>query len=238
MPAAVTRRAAQWSGFVPGPTCGRASALDATASPSSRSHVRYDGVGETTVPAGSWWETGHRPQEGDGELRHAGLPEDPLYDFARAVAEAAEALVTTWAGAAQATSPPRLSALQWQALLSVRRSPGINLTCLAEAAGAVVPAASRLCDRLEAAGLLRREQQPPNRREIGLFLTTPGHDAVNALVEQRSRAIHQVLTAVAPGQRAQLLAGLNAFAHAVTDSAERPEEPPAETRDAVLRETR
>ncbi|MFF5447619.1 MarR family winged helix-turn-helix transcriptional regulator [Streptomyces sp. NPDC012888] len=153
-------------------------------------------------------------------VKRAEAPDDPLLDFARLLTEAAETLVTTLADATRHAPPPRLSALQWQALRVVRRSPGLNLTRLADEVGAAAPAASRLCDRLEAAGLLRREQQPVNRREIGLFLTKHGHEAVEALADQRARVIHDILAHMDPDERAQLLAGLRAFARAAGGPAE------------------
>ncbi|WP_455361344.1 MarR family winged helix-turn-helix transcriptional regulator [Streptomyces sp. SYSU K21746] len=153
----------------------------------------------------------------DGQLdRVAGPAEDPLHDVARQVAEAAEALMSTWAKAAQAALP-RLSSLQSQALLIARRSPGINLTGLAAEVGAAPPTASRLCDRLEAAGLLRRERAPGNRREVGLTLTLHGHEMVDALFARRTAAICEVLSRVPAARRGELLAGLRAFAEAAVD---------------------
>lgn len=100
-------------------------------------------------------------------MDRAGPPEDSLYDFARQVSEATDALVVTWHGAAQAAAP-RLSTLQLQTLLIVHRYPGINLTSLAEHMGATPPAISRLCDRLEAAGLLGRQPEARSTAPTGV----------------------------------------------------------------------
>ncbi|MER0449996.1 MarR family transcriptional regulator [Streptomyces sp. Edi4] len=139
---------------------------------------------------------------------------DSLHAVARQVSEAAEALVMAWNGAAQ-TAVPRLSALQLEALSVARRYPGINLTGLAERIGATSPAASRLCDRLEAAGLLDRRRTSANRREIELTLTASGREMLEVLSERRLTAISDILQRVTVAQRGALLAGLRAFTEAV-----------------------
>ncbi|MFI9064274.1 MarR family winged helix-turn-helix transcriptional regulator [Streptomyces sp. NPDC053429] len=134
--------------------------------------------------------------------------------MAREVADAAEALIDLWGRVAQA-SPPRLSNLQVRALVVVRRVPGINLTRLAEEVGTGAPATSRLCDRLEAAGLLKRHRLEGNRREIGLTLTLHGQETIDRLQELRSEALEKVLSHMPSDQRRNLVDGLRAFAKAV-----------------------
>ncbi|MFI0203821.1 MULTISPECIES: MarR family winged helix-turn-helix transcriptional regulator [Streptomyces] len=146
-------------------------------------------------------------------MSRAEPPEDPLYEMACGVAEAAGALMDLWERAAQ-SAPPRLSALQLRALVGVRGSPGINLTRLSEEIAATAPATSRLCDRLEAAGLLRRDRADSDRREIVLTLTEHGRQAIDVLVVQRSRAIYEVLGHVPVEQCRELLSGLQAFTRA------------------------
>ncbi|MFE4860742.1 MarR family transcriptional regulator [Streptomyces sp. NPDC056670] len=142
--------------------------------------------------------------------------DDSVLALAQQVSEAAEALIVTWNAAAQG-AVPRLSTLQLEALLIARRSPGINLTGLAERIGAAPPAASRLCDRLEAAGLLDRRRPSTNRREIELTLTPHGRHILEALAERRLAAINQVLLHVPAAQGEALLVGLRAFTEAVQD---------------------
>ncbi|MGW7312874.1 MarR family winged helix-turn-helix transcriptional regulator [Streptomyces sp. NPDC054865] len=146
-------------------------------------------------------------------MSRAEPPEDPLYAMACEVAEAAGALMDIWERVAQGT-PPRLSALQLRALVAVRGSPRINLTRLAEEIDATTPATSRLCDRLEAAGLLRRGRADSDRRGIILTLTQHGHQAMDVLNEQRCRAVLEVLGRVPPEQRRELLNGLRSFSRA------------------------
>ncbi|MGW0362917.1 MarR family winged helix-turn-helix transcriptional regulator [Streptomyces sp. NPDC002990] len=133
--------------------------------------------------------------------------------MAQEVADAAAALVDLWERTAH-TASPRLSSLQLRALTVTRRSPGINLTRLAEEVGAGAPAASRLCDRLEAAGLLRRQRSTDRRREVGLILTQRGHETVERLYERRSQALREVLLDMPADHRQHLLDGLRAFTEA------------------------
>ncbi|MFJ6797190.1 MarR family winged helix-turn-helix transcriptional regulator [Streptomyces sp. NPDC091268] len=147
-------------------------------------------------------------------MDRAGPPEDPLRGTAQEVADAAGALMDLWGRIAQAT-PPRLSHLQVKALVVVRRVPGVNLTRLAEEVGTGPPATSRLCDRLEAAGLLKRRRLEGNRREIGLTLTLHGQETLDHLQELRAEALEKVLNRMPPEQRRHLVDGLRAFAKAM-----------------------
>lgn len=140
-------------------------------------------------------------------------PEDRLSATAREVAQAATGLVDLCDRTAR-TAFPRLSGLQLRALTVTRYRPGINLTRLAEEVGTRAPAASRLCDRLEAAGLLHRRRSVDDRREVGLVLTRHGHEAIDELHERRSQALRQVLEDMTPDRRRCLLEGLRAFTQA------------------------
>ncbi|MFE2476143.1 MarR family transcriptional regulator [Streptomyces sp. NPDC059389] len=143
--------------------------------------------------------------------------EGPLYETAREVADAAGALTDACEQASQSASP-RLSALQLRALTAVRGSPGINLTRLAEEVGAAAPATSRLCDRLEAAGLLRRSRADDDRREIVLTVTQSGREILEIVADRRTKAVHEILKRLSPRQRQDLLHGLQAFADAADEA--------------------
>ncbi|MFD5099977.1 MarR family winged helix-turn-helix transcriptional regulator [Streptomyces albidochromogenes] len=151
-------------------------------------------------------------------MKGAAPPDEPLDLVAAQVAEAAGAVVSAWQHASRSVFP-RLSSLQLDALLIVRRCPGINLTRLADEAGTRSPAVSRLCDRLEAAGLLRRERPATNRREIELVLTPQGLELVEALFARRQRLFREALSRMAPAERTALVTGLHAFSTAGDDRA-------------------
>jgi DNA-binding MarR family transcriptional regulator len=127
------------------------------------------------------------------------------------IADAVDGLTELWTTAA-AEASVRLSAHQLRALHALEVTPGANLTVLADRLDAGLPTVSRLCDRLEAAGLLLRDAAPHNRREIQLSLTAHGRGVLAEVAELRSRVLTEVVRAMAPDDRAALERGLRAFA--------------------------
>ncbi|WP_406432853.1 MarR family winged helix-turn-helix transcriptional regulator [Streptomyces sp. NBC_00631] len=130
--------------------------------------------------------------------------------LAQAMADAVDSLATLWAVAAQGASP-RLSPHQLRALRTLEREPGLNLTALAGAMDIGPPTASRLCDRLEAAGLVERESHPRNRRVVRLHLTRQGRQALEEVARRRTRRLAVVLGAMDPAEREALGRGLRGF---------------------------
>ncbi|MGW3106766.1 MarR family winged helix-turn-helix transcriptional regulator [Streptomyces sp. NPDC001100] len=131
--------------------------------------------------------------------------------FAGRVADAVDGLTELWTTAAGEASV-RLSPYQLRALQALEDTPGANLTMLADRLDAGLPTVSRLCDRLEAAGLLFRDTAPHNRREIRLSLTAHGGDVLAEVAALRSRALAEVVHAMEPDDREGLERGLRAFA--------------------------
>jgi DNA-binding MarR family transcriptional regulator len=143
----------------------------------------------------------------DGEEEQAGSRPDAV---AGRMADAVEMLVELWVSAAEKVTP-RLSAHQLKALKAVRHRAELNLTALADSLDITLPAASRLCDRLESAGLLERVTHPRNRRELQLLLTPYGRRVLGEIAERRSLSLAAVLAAMTPAQRASLEQALHAF---------------------------
>jgi DNA-binding MarR family transcriptional regulator len=82
---------------------------------------------------------------------------------------------------------------------------------LAEALDVVPSSASRLCDRLEATGLLRRVPDPRDRREVRLLLTAAAQRLLDDLHTRRRDALAAVLERMTPAARDELVRGLRAF---------------------------
>lgn len=116
--------------------------------------------------------------------------------------------------AAREQAHTRLSAPQLQALLVIERDEGLNLGVFADGLAMLLSSASRLCDRLTAAGMLDREPSPVDRREISLRLTPRGRALLRDLRTERQRRIGEVLAAMAPAGRDALLRGLREFSRA------------------------
>jgi DNA-binding MarR family transcriptional regulator len=140
-----------------------------------------------------------------------GDPVQVLQDLPDLTSDLAEALGLAWSRAQEGLGT-RVSPSQLRALLVVERHGEINVNGLAEELGAVASSASRLCDRLQAAGLLRRVSSPHNRREVLVALTVDGRRLLAELAQRRRRDLAEVLAGMSPAGRASLLTGLVEFA--------------------------
>jgi len=101
---------------------------------------------------------------------------------------------------------------QMRALLIIGGAGSLNLSRLAEALGASASAASRLVDRMQAAGLLTRDRAAASRREIVLVPTESGLRLAEWVRGRRRAALSQVLQAMTPDGRAALARGLRELA--------------------------
>ncbi|MER7406412.1 MarR family transcriptional regulator [Streptomyces sp. NPDC000070] len=137
-------------------------------------------------------------------------PDDGAEAVALEIAGAVESLTNLWSLAVQQAAL-RLSVPQLRALRALQTAPGANLTALAERLEVGLPTASRLCDRLEAAGLLERTLHPLKRREVQLSLTRNGLLVLTDVAERQRRALAAVLGMMDPAERAALSRGMKAF---------------------------
>jgi len=138
---------------------------------------------------------------------------DPSAEAA-AVDSAAEPLLSVW-DAAREGATDRVSGSQLRAMLVVEEFDGINLRGLAGSLGMILSSASRLCDRLVAAGMIERFPGRTDRREIALHLTTAGHRLLDELRSERRRRLSEVLAQMSPSARQALLSGLSEFGAAM-----------------------
>lgn len=106
-------------------------------------------------------------------------------------------------------SPSHLRALQ-----SLDHLGGAKVTALGDALGVPPSTASRISDRLTAAGLITREVAPDNRRATLLELTPAGRSVLSELAAARARALGQVTDAMTREERDALLLGAEGFARA------------------------
>ncbi len=110
---------------------------------------------------------------------------------------------------------PKVPAMQLRALHFIEDHEPVNLTRLTEELGTIPSSASRLCDRLQAAGLLDRRTAVTDRREVELVLTSDGRRLLERLRAARRADLAEVLAAMTPQGRAALLHGLREFTAAV-----------------------
>ncbi len=133
-----------------------------------------------------------------------------MADLSHEVEQAARTLAGIWNHAHEALGT-RVSPSQLHALNIVERHEQINLNGLAAELGAIPSSASRLCDRLQAAGLLARQVNAKNRREVVLVLTRDGRELLAEVTRNRRTALATILSGVSPAGRRALLTGLAEF---------------------------
>ncbi|MFF1371025.1 MarR family transcriptional regulator [Streptomyces virginiae] len=138
-----------------------------------------------------------------------GAHEDP----AAALGGAAELLAVLHAHG-QDGADPAVSPSQLRALIAVEGAEGINLRALGDVLGSRPPSVTRLCDRLEALGLLTRSPHPSSRREVELRLTPRARALLEERRAIRARAFSAVLARMAPEAVDALVSGLRAFREA------------------------
>ncbi|MFC8202247.1 MarR family transcriptional regulator [Streptomyces sp. NPDC057298] len=123
---------------------------------------------------------------------------------------AGELLEVLWGRAS--TAP--VSASQLRVLFILEHNDGINLRTLTDRLASTAPSTSRLCDRLQAAGLVERAVSPANRREVRLHLSSRGHAFLVDLRARREEALRAVLDQMPAARRTALMEGLDAFCEA------------------------
>jgi DNA-binding MarR family transcriptional regulator len=112
---------------------------------------------------------------------------------------------------ARLAQSPAVPPTQLRVLTIVAGSQHTNMSRLAEALGVVPSSASRLCDRLEATGLLRRVPDPRDRREVRLHLSPTARRMLDELRDRRRTALASVLERMTPAGRQDLVRALSAF---------------------------
>ena len=101
---------------------------------------------------------------------------------------------------------------QVRALLIVDRAGSMNLSGLARALRTTPSAASRLCDRMQAAGLLKRDRAAASRREIVLVPTESGRRLARWVATQRHAALVEVLRSLSDDGQQALVKALGELA--------------------------
>ncbi|MEV7328078.1 MarR family transcriptional regulator [Micromonospora sp. NPDC093244] len=145
-------------------------------------------------------------------------------DLAAAIAAAAETMIAVLESAAARHQVPPT---QLRVLILISGRSETNVNRLAELLDVGPSSASRLCDRLEATGLLRRVADPRDRREVRLVLTAAAQTLLGELAERRQRAVQAVLDRMPPRTQHDVLAALLAFGRAATQTVPEQQSDPA-----------
>ncbi|MDF9870016.1 DNA-binding MarR family transcriptional regulator [Streptomyces pratensis] len=119
------------------------------------------------------------------------------------IGEVLELLEIAWERSRDALGTAPLSAAQTRVMYIMEREPGINLSALGRHLSAAAPSVTRLCDRLQAAGFLRRFPHPRNRREVQVELTESGLAHLRDIRRRREQVLRRTLDPHAPRRPAR-----------------------------------
>jgi DNA-binding MarR family transcriptional regulator len=103
---------------------------------------------------------------------------------------------------------------QFRTLVVLNSQGMINLNRLADLLGVNSSTAMRMIDRLLAAELVTRQDNPTNRREVLLDLTDQGRELVQQVSDTRRAEIARIVKAMPASERSELVNALRAFADA------------------------
>lgn len=121
--------------------------------------------------------------------------------------DALSALGEAWEAAVDelgSTVPPA----QLRALMAIAADPPLSMTTLARRLRASTSAASRLCDRLQQAGLIVRHSGQPDRRGVRLSVTPAGGKLAAWVRDQRQTRLVAVVARMTPAARGALIDAL------------------------------
>lgn len=101
---------------------------------------------------------------------------------------------------------------QFRVLLALQGSGAVPSSQLAERLGTQASSVTRLVDRLQTEGLVRRGTDPRNRSIVTVESTKAGHELVTAVVAHRHRLLAETLDQLSPRDHEALVRGADAFA--------------------------
>ncbi len=113
-----------------------------------------------------------------------------------------------------AGTEPAITMPQWRVLVLVSQSP-CNLSAVANDLGVHASNATRICDRLVSAGLVRRRRDADDRRNVVLTLTSAGRRVYNKAMRARQVQVERAMARMSSTQRKALIKGMAAFADAL-----------------------
>lgn len=124
--------------------------------------------------------------------------------------EAIESLVGDWSRA-ETEVEPFMSPPQLRLLKILGTVDSMSVGVAAERMESLSSSVTRLCNRLESGGLIRRSTGADDRREVLLSLTTDGRQFLERLAERRAAYINAALSRMSNAALKSLRDGLLAY---------------------------
>lgn len=98
---------------------------------------------------------------------------------------------------------PELTKPQYAVMRSIAENPGIEQVALTEVAVSTKATLAEMLSRMEARGLVRREQDPADKRRRFLFLTPEGEEALKVSIPVGNGVDDEFLGKLSDEERAQ-----------------------------------
>ena len=121
----------------------------------------------------------------------------------------------TLAGVDQTVSVPQL-----RVLVMLDSDGPMNLTTIADGLGVNPSNATRTCDRLVTAGLVRRRADPRDGRAVSVALTAKGRRLVDSLMDARRLVLEDLVQHLTVTELRRLARGLTGFLGGVERTAD------------------
>jgi DNA-binding MarR family transcriptional regulator len=114
----------------------------------------------------------------------------------------------------EATRQTGLSMSQISAMLRIYRCGVCGVSDIGDDLGVTSAAASQMVDRLVNQGLLERSEDPLDRRNKPLKLTSQGQAAVCEMLDARQRWLEDLTAALSPEQQQEIVSALTVLTQA------------------------
>ncbi|ATL67979.1 MarR family winged helix-turn-helix transcriptional regulator [Nocardia terpenica] len=154
--------------------------------------------------------------------RRGGTAEDSVDEITDALLTASRLLMALSARSI-ASVDESITLPQFRTLVILASRGPSNIATLAAVVNVQPSTATRMVDRLVAAGLTDRRPNPQSRRELIVALTARGRTVVDRVTAQRRREIAAVVQAMPAADRAGLVRALTAFTAAGGEPAAEPD---------------
>lgn len=142
-----------------------------------------------------------------------------LDELADAVLTASRVLVAV--AARSLAEEDAISLPQYRALVVLASRGPQRPVDLAQALNVDPSTTTRMCDRLEGKGLITRQRDEGDRRIVVLELSAGGRRLVDRVTNRRRNEIGQILAAVEPKERTNLIRAFTVFGNAAGEVPER-----------------
>lgn len=111
----------------------------------------------------------------------------------------------------------RMTLTQFRAVVLLRDAGTLKANQLARKLGTSASSVTRLCDLLEAEGLIRRIPNPQSRREVLIQASRKGERLVRRVMDRRRLDLRRILSTIDVADRSAVVSTMEQFAQRAAD---------------------